>query len=194
MTVYVPHMPTAPAAVRGLAYDPVLACRHLSEILGQPVEFHIVGRRGWGADFDALSGMPHVKLHGFLPDHEARALIETFDLLLCTSHDEGLGLPLLELEYSGVPVVAPDKPVFREVLATSGTYFAPGDAESAATAMASLLRSADWRSRSAEAARLNLERWNKLASSDRARIREVLRDLGASASPRFGTESAKSQW
>lgn len=169
------------------------ACRLLSEILGQPVEFHIIGRRGWGADFDALSKLPHVTLHGFLTDEEARARIQAFDLLLCTSHDEGLGLPLLELQYSGLPVVAPDRPVFREVLAASGTYFAQGDADGAAAAMAGILKSAGWRSRCADAARLNLERWNELASADRVRVREVLRDLGAAVPSRLGTESVEQQ-
>src|SRR5262249_7550236 len=95
-------------------------CHHLGEVLGHPVELHIIGRRGWGGEFEALSRLPHVRLHGFLPDDAAGAVIGNFDLFLCTSRDEGLGLPLLETQFAGVPVIAPDHDVFREVLRRSG--------------------------------------------------------------------------
>jgi len=54
------------------------------------VELHVIGRAGWGDDYDALSTMPHVKSHGFLPEAEAKRVMEGFDALICTSHDEGL--------------------------------------------------------------------------------------------------------
>ena len=57
-----------------------------------------------------------------------KRVLEAADVYLCTSHDEGLGLPLLEAQFAGLPIVAPDKPVFREVLAGSGTFIDPGTA------------------------------------------------------------------
>lgn len=142
-------------------------CVELCRVLGRPVELHIVGRKGWGGDFDILSRQPHVRLHGFLSDTAARAVIEKFDLYLCTSHDEGLGLPLLETQYAGVPVVAPDQAVFREVLGESGTFIDPKSPEQSATVIAELLRQPDWRPRAAAAALANVERWNAQAEDDR---------------------------
>ena len=82
----------------------------------------VIGRRGWGDDWDVLSTTPGVILHGFQPDNDATAILARADILICTSHEEGLGLPLLEAQYAGLPVVAPDQPVFREVLDRSGVF------------------------------------------------------------------------
>ncbi|MDX2288232.1 MAG: glycosyltransferase [Hyphomicrobiaceae bacterium] len=138
----------------------------LAERLGQRVELHVLGRRGWGADAEALARLPHVRLLGFLPDAEARAAIAGFDLYLSTSHDEGLGLPLLEAQYGGVPVIAPDKPVFREVLGRSGTFIDPARPNAAADAIAALLSEPEWRQRAAALAAENIVRWNDAAARD----------------------------
>jgi len=151
-------------------------CRILAEILGCPVEFHVVGRPGWGDDFERLSKMPQVRLHGFLADDQARRVLETFDLFLCTSHDEGLGLPLLEMQYAGVPVVAPDDDIFREVLGNSGIYI-PTDASRAAAAIALELQRPNWRSSAAACAKANVARWNRQADIDRSNVIAFLMDM-----------------
>jgi glycosyltransferase involved in cell wall biosynthesis len=152
-------------------------CRKLSRVLACPVEFHVIGRPGWGGDFSALSQMEHVRLHGFLDDRAAREIIESFDLFLCTSHDEGLGLPLLEVQYAGLPVVAPDQRVFWEVLGTSGTYVDPANEEEAATIIAAMLQDTESRMTAAAAARENIARWNAQADSDRQNVIGFLLDL-----------------
>ncbi|HEX4768450.1 MAG TPA: glycosyltransferase [Lichenihabitans sp.] len=146
----------------------------LGRVAGREVRLHVIGRAGWGEDFAALSRMPHVTLHGFLGEDDARAAIANFDLLVCTSHDEGLGLPLIEAQYAGLQVVAPDKPVFREVLASSGLYIDPDDVPGAARTLAARLRESDWRGRSAIAARENIARWNILADFDRSAVVDFL--------------------
>jgi glycosyltransferase involved in cell wall biosynthesis len=143
-------------------------CEHLAAVAGRPVELHIIGRRGWGDDYDRLSAQPNVTLHGFQPDGEARRIIETFDLLLCTSRDEGLCLPLLEAQFGGLQVVAPDQPVFREVLGRSGIFIDPQDAETSAEVIAASIAGSDWRPRAALAAAGNLDRWSRIAAADRA--------------------------
>ena len=77
----------------------------------------IVGRDGWGDDRCQLEGEPGVILTGYLSSEEVRHSLQQADALLCTSHEEGLGLPLLEAQYAGLPIIAPDDAVFREVLA-----------------------------------------------------------------------------
>ena len=134
------------------------------------MELHVVGRPGWGEDHRRLAREPHVKLHGFLPETEARRVIESFDALLCTSHDEGLGLPLIEAQYGGMQVVAPDKPVFREVLGASGLYIDPYDVSGSAASLQARLAEAGWRERARHAAETNIARWNAQARSDHATV------------------------
>ncbi len=134
---------------------------------GHPdAELHIIGRHGWGPDADDIARHPQVRLHGYLSAEDAKRTIERADLFLSTSHDEGLGLPLLEVQFAGLPVVAPDAPVFREVLGASGLFIDPGRPEEAAARIAALICTPGWRRRAADAARLNLERWNRLAAKD----------------------------
>ena len=166
-------------------YRAAARIRHeMERIAGRPVELHIVGRNGWGSDHDALSRMPGVRLHGFLDDAAARAVIEGFDALLSTSHDEGLGLPLIELQYRGIPIVAPDQAVFREVLGESGTYIDPAGASSAAAEILSVVEAGNGAA-VAERSGRNLRRWNALAEQDRRRAISFLADL-AGASPDAG--------
>jgi glycosyltransferase involved in cell wall biosynthesis len=141
--------------------------RIVSEILQRPVEYHIIGRPGWGGDYERLSEMPHVTLHGFVGDEQVRGIIDTFDVLLCTSHDEGLGLPLLETQYAGLPVVAPEGEVFREVLGASGIFVRPSEPEQAAATIAAELSRPDWRASAFALSSKNLQRWNAQAEADR---------------------------
>ena len=158
-------------------------CSALSGRLGISVHLHVVGRTGWGDDAAWLSQQPHVTLHGPLHDQEARAVIEASDLLICTSRDEGLGLPLLEVQHAGLPVIAPDQPVFREVLGNSGLLIDTENPERAAETVASALAAPDWRGSSAKRAIANVMRWNELARTDQADVTAFLEQmlLGTSA-------------
>jgi glycosyltransferase involved in cell wall biosynthesis len=159
-------------------------CLALSTKIGCPVELHIIGRSGWGADTDALSRLPHVRLHGFLDDTAARTVIRNFDLFLCTSHDEGLGLPLLEIQFAGLPVIAPDAPVFHEVLGESGTYIDASALDAAAAHLAALLQQTDWHKAAAGKAHANIERWNAQADRDRQNVVAFLMRLSDSVAGR----------
>lgn len=152
-------------------------CAALAETLGKPVELHIVGRNGWGPDRDLLKTNPSVILHENLPDPAVHQVIDQSDLFLCTSHAEGLGLPLLEVQYAGLPVVAPDQPIFREVLGNSGIYIDPSDPESSAQKLLQHLQSADWRSRYVDEGHKNLARWNQTANEDHKEAVEFLASL-----------------
>lgn len=60
---------------------------------------------------------------GYIPDEEKQWLLKNTDVLVFTSLEEGFGLPILEAQQSGVPVVASDSAVSREI-AGSGVFFA----------------------------------------------------------------------
>src|SRR6202011_2780768 len=103
---------------------------------------------------------PGVTLHGYQPAARVRQLLHDADVFICTSHDEGLGLPLLEAQYGGLPVIAPDAAIFHEVLAGSGIFIDPADPAAAAAKIAAVLSASEWRSRYVALAVENLERWN----------------------------------
>ena len=137
----------------------------------------VVGREGWGPDAALLRAQPGVTLHGYQPPARVRALIEAADALVTTSFDEGLGLPLLEAQYAGLPVIAPDKPVFREVLGAGFVPIDPLRPAEAAARVAGALGEPGWRGRHAAAAGSNLDRWNAAAAGDRGRVVELLSKL-----------------
>lgn len=137
----------------------------------------IVGRQGWGDDWRALVSNPSVTLHGYQPAERVRELLDAADAFICTSHDEGLGLPLLEAQYGGLPIIAPDAPVFHEVLGNSGIFIAPSDPLQAAGQIAAAISSPAWRAQYATLAIENLQRWNGLAASDRDTVIELIAGL-----------------
>jgi glycosyltransferase involved in cell wall biosynthesis len=137
----------------------------------------IVGRRGWGDDWRMLEAFPGVTLHGYQPSVSVRQLLQDADIFICTSHDEGLGLPLLEAQYGGLPIVAPDAAIFHEVLGVSGIFVDPADPVAAATRIAAMLSHHQWRSSYVALAAQNLKRWNALATTDRDAVISLIAGL-----------------
>lgn len=141
----------------------------------------VIGRRGWGDDWEQLSLTTSVALHGYLPDEQVSEVLENVDAVICTSHEEGLGLPQLEAQFAGLPVIAPDQPIFREVLGQSAVYIDPGNPRAAAEAVAAAVTENGWRQAFVDRGMHNLGRWNALAESDRHHVVDLLARLGGRA-------------
>jgi len=91
---------------------------------------------------------------------------------------------LLEAQYAGLPVIAPDKPVFREVLGDSGLYIDPSYPAGAADRVLSLVARPGWRQAAVSASADNLNRWSTLAARDRlATLRLLSRLAGLGGAP-----------
>jgi glycosyltransferase involved in cell wall biosynthesis len=104
----------------------------------------IIGKPGWRTDELQVSLRKHpasgVKL-GWLTkagDSELGAAYRNCDCLVAASLAEGFGLPLIEASSHGIPIVASDISVFREICQQHATYFPATDA----AALAQVLR--DW--------------------------------------------------
>jgi glycosyltransferase involved in cell wall biosynthesis len=101
-----------------------------------PARLVIVGRLGWkeGVIRSKLVSSPY--LHSELlwlstvSDNELSHLYRESNGLIQASAVEGFGLPILEALALGVPVLANDIPVFREVGGSSAQYFEMGNKES----------------------------------------------------------------
>jgi glycosyltransferase involved in cell wall biosynthesis len=153
----------------------------------------IVGRRGWGDDWGMLEAIPGVTLHGYQTNDRVRQLLDDADIFICTSHDEGLGLPLLEAQYGGLPIVAPDAAVFHEVLGVSGIFVDPADPVAAATRIEAMLSQRQWRSRYVTLAAQNIKRWNALATADHDTVISLIAELSGqqvSATPAYNDHHA----
>jgi glycosyltransferase involved in cell wall biosynthesis len=88
-------------------------------------------------------------------------------------------LPLLEAQYAGLPIVAPDAAIFREVLGESGIHVDPADPAGAAVRIAAALSDDNWRARFVTQAARNLARWNDLARDDREAVVGLIARLAA---------------
>lgn len=82
---------------------------------------------------------------GFVEDADLAALLGGASALVFPSLIEGFGLPLLEAMAVGVPVVASDIPVFREVGGDAPFYFDPSDGRALAAHLERLLGDSDLR-------------------------------------------------
>lgn len=96
---------------------------------GHDVSLTIVGQQGWHVEELAQRINGHREAGARLrwakgvSDAELEALYRESDFLLFASEAEGFGLPLIEAAQRGLPVLARDLPVFREVAGAHAGYF-----------------------------------------------------------------------
>ena len=113
---------------------------------GHDLQLVIVGKRGWMVDrlIARLGRHPQLGTRLFwledISDEYLEKLYGTCSCLIAASEGEGFGLPLIEAARSGLPVVARDIPVFREVAGDHAHYFAGNGAEPLAQAILDWLK------------------------------------------------------
>ena len=100
-----------------------------------PPKLVIAGARGWRNDnvFAALDDDPLIRANIIeatgLSTNGLFALIRNAAALLIPSFDEGYGLPLIEAQSLGTPVIASDIAVFREIAGEGVSFYNPFDAD-----------------------------------------------------------------
>jgi glycosyltransferase involved in cell wall biosynthesis len=119
--------------------------KHVAELAStpRPMPLVLVGpTRPWAHE------LPNVTLTGLVSDDDLAAIYSGAHALVCSSDDEGFGLPPVEALACGTPVVACDVPALREVLAERATFVALGDMKALVSAAVDAARPAptppDW--------------------------------------------------
>lgn len=137
---------------------------------GCNAKLRIIGQPGWGPDYSALSRRNHIELLGYLTEADVCDVVSESDIVISTALDEGLGLPLLELQHAGLLTVAVDISIFREIMEGDCLYLPRADAAGAADVILQRLKSGDWRASGEDQARRILDRHNRRAARDRETV------------------------
>lgn len=110
-------------------YAHALAAFELLWAKGEQINLVIVGKIGWNVEelVSRLRGHPELdkRLHWLegVSDEYLEAVYDRSTALLAASQAEGFGLPLIEAAQKGLPILARDLPVFREVAGKHAVYF-----------------------------------------------------------------------
>ena len=111
------------------AHAQALAAFELLWSRGEQVSLVIVGKQGWLVDelMQRLRSHPLRERHLFWLEAISDGMLEQVygasTCLIAASLDEGYGLPLVEAARHGLPILARDIPVFREVAGSYASYF-----------------------------------------------------------------------
>ncbi|ACS87040.1 glycosyltransferase family 4 protein [Musicola paradisiaca] len=93
------------------------------------VNLVFVGKKGWGVDKLVTQIGVHPELNNRffwcngISDECLDSLYSISSGLVIASEDEGFGLPLIEAAQHGIPIIARDIPVFREIAGEHAYYF-----------------------------------------------------------------------
>ncbi len=135
---------------------------------GDPARLVLLGREGWGSHPVTRRLVDHPELGARLywldsaTDGDLAHCYAHACALVIASTSEGFGLPIAEALRRGIPVIASDIPVFREIGGSSIRYFPPRDA----AALARLIEVAErTQSRNVESARPDVLTWRESALS-----------------------------
>jgi glycosyltransferase involved in cell wall biosynthesis len=136
----------------------------------------LAGQKGWGPELEA-AGLPEgsLILPGYLADAQLRGLVAGAACLAYPTLYEGFGLPPVEALACGVPVIASDLPVIREVLGEAATLVPATDLDALSDALrVTLARQPSDAGREAGRAQARRWTWRGCAEATMAAYRAAL--------------------
>lgn len=136
---------------------------------GLPHHLIIAGGQGWKFDREkALAGIQHresVHFIGFVPDEDMPALYSAADAFLFPTLYEGFGIPILEAQRCGTPVLCSNGSSLPEVGGDGALYVDPYDVDGMAEGICRLLTDRTLAAHLAESGYRNAARFSWQASA-----------------------------
>jgi glycosyltransferase involved in cell wall biosynthesis len=140
-------------------------------------ELVLVGPKGWNEDIERLLAgqRPDIKVLGFLPPEDLRAVYAGADVFCFPSLEEGFGLPVLEAMAQGTPVVTSLGTSTEELARDAGVLVNPTSSNSIMEGLRRVLEDGNLSRRLSDAgrARAAAYSWDKTAELTVAAYREV---------------------
>ena len=109
---------------------------------------------------EKLTKHPNIIFTGYIPDEDVPTLYKNALLYMYPSLYEGFGIPLIEAQYCGCPVLCSDIPVFREIGANSVEYCKP-NSKDIATGLEKLINNPDRLRELSGLGKNNIKRFDK---------------------------------
>lgn len=138
---------------------------------GLPHQLIIAGEQGWKFNREnALEGVRHredVRFIGFVPDEDMPALYSAADLFVFPTLYEGFGIPVLEAQACGVPVVTSHCSSLPEVAGEGAKLVNPYEVESICQGMLTILQRPKFAKALVEKGLENVKRFSWATSADR---------------------------
>lgn len=142
----------------------------------------LAGGSGWGSEplheiARWLNVAERVRFLGYVPDEELYPLLRGALFFAFPSLYEGFGLPVLEAQSCGVPVMTANNSSLPEVAGDAALLVEPTDIDAIADAMLRLSRDEELRQRLIAAGHRNVQRfsWSKAAAETLAVLEEAAR-------------------
>lgn len=146
-----------------------------------PHQLILVGPEGWltgelKATLDELRLGDRIRLTGFVTDEELGGWYSAADLFAFPSHYEGFGLPVVEAQRCGAPVLSSNTSAFPGVVGEAGVMLPPTDQDAWAEMLRALLQDDARRNDLRARGLVNAERysWEATARATLAIYREAV--------------------
>ena len=143
----------------------------MKERTGLDHQLIIAGEQGWRFDREkALSGIKHrddVRFIGFAADEDMPALYSAAELFLFATLYEGFGVPVIEAQRCGVPVVTSNVSALPEVAGDGAVLADPYDVKSISEAMQMVLEDRSLAAKLVEKGYENATRFSWQASAEK---------------------------
>lgn len=152
----------------------------MAKELGLPQQLIIAGGQGWKFDQEsALADVRHresIRFIGFVPDEDMPALYSAADAFLFPSLYEGFGMPVLEAQSCGVPVLTSNGSSLPEIGGDGAWYVDPYSEESICEGLMQLLQDVSLRQKLVERGYENVKRfsWERSANVLNEIVEEVV--------------------
>ena len=150
--------------------------------IGDPIKLLMVGTPGLGFDLikkeiKRLGIEQHLQMPGYVPEDDMPGLYAAADALVFPSRYEGFGIPVLQAQAVGTPVITSNTTALPEVAGDGAIYVKPEEPNTITEAMKIVMDNMSERERVVRAGYENVKRFS-WESSARTTMNTILEVLG----------------